>query len=67
MLTFQLPVSLSLCLHLSLSVSNCCTGSRTGDPNGLKICVPGVPLDEDMLTKNVVYRKVLLHDYNKEL
>lgn len=35
---------------------------RTGDPDGLKICVPGVPLDEDMFTRNVVYREVLLHD-----
>ena len=37
-------------------------GSRTGDPDGLKICVPGVPLDEDMFTRNMVYREVLLHD-----
>jgi ATP-dependent DNA helicase PIF1 len=36
-------------------------GSHTGDPDGLKICVPGVPLDEGMFTRNVVYRQVLLH------
>jgi hypothetical protein len=29
-------------------------GSRTGDPDGLKICVPGVPLDEGMFTRNLV-------------
>jgi len=42
-------------------------GSHTGDPDGLKICVPGVPLDGGMFTRNVVYRQVLLHDYNKEI
>jgi hypothetical protein len=38
--------------------------SRTGDPDGPKVCVPGVPLDTDMYTRNVVYREALLQDVN---
>jgi hypothetical protein len=44
-------------------------GSSTLLCPGLEIqmgpkCVPGVPLDTDMYTRNVVYRKVLLQDAN---